>query len=682
MMLRLRPRPRPRLLCPLILAIASLPLLAQVSDAPWRAMLDSSAQVRAYLERAARRLTDRAADEIASPAAWDTLRQQRAEELRDTLGLLPWPARTPLNARISGVLDRGDYTVEKLAFESMPKVYVTANLYVPKKRLGKAPGIIYVCGHSYAPQGAKTKYQRHGIAFARNGYVCMIVDPIQIAETFALHHGVYSQEMYDWYTRGYTPAGPEVWNAMRAIDYLETRPEVDKERIGITGRSGGAAMSWFTAAVDPRIKVAAPAMGISTYAEYVRHNTQRGHCDCMFPVNSLGQDALHIGGLIAPRPLLMVHGKQDTLFPVPGYEEFERKVGALYRAYGREEAFRNIVVDSGHTDSDYQREEIIKWFDRFLMKVPERKLEMAYTDAKPDELAVFGGQPPADARNFQLQEFFTLRPAARVTSAAAWQARRKELLAQLRPRILRPAGSQAAAPRITIGPRGGDSFEQRTIEPDEGVPVALLVSKPRKSAQPLPALLYVASDGEDRAAAAALLRGVTSEQSVRMIVYPRGVGEVPWSKTLWKDLLRNAMLAGETIDSMRLRDVLAALEILKREPGADPRRVLVAGKGVSGILALYAAIFDEQALQVMLIDPPASHRDGPVLFDVLRYSDLPEVAALLSPRHLTFYGYMPDAYQQTRRIYKLAGAPDSLGVSMNIQAVLEGRYHHNFASGM
>jgi cephalosporin-C deacetylase-like acetyl esterase len=663
--------------------LVSLPLLAQLPDAPWRAMLESGAQVRTYLERAARSLTDRAAGEIASPAAWDKVRQQRGEELRDSLGLLPWPARTPLNARVTGVLDRGDYTVEKLAFESMPKVYVTANLYMPKQRRGKVPGVIYVCGHSIAPQGAKTKYQRHGISFARNGYACMIVDPIQIAETFALHHGIHSQEMYDWYARGYTPAGPEVWNAMRAIDYLETRPEVDSGRVGITGRSGGAAMSWFTAAVDPRVKVVAPAMGISTYAEYVRHNTQKSHCDCMFQVNSHGQDALHIGGLIAPRALLMVHGKKDTLFPVPGYEEFERKVGALYQAYGRGEAFRNIVVDSGHADSDYQREEIIKWFDRFLLKVPERKLEMAYRDAEPDELAVFGARPPADARNFQLQEFFTLRPAPRVASAAAWQARRKELLDQLRNRVLPPGGAREPEPRVTVKQRGSDSFEEREITSDAGVSISVLVSKPRKSAQPLPALLYVASDGEDRVAAGTLLRGVSmSEQSVRTIVYPRGVGEVPWSKTLWKDLLRNAMLAGETIDSMRLRDVLTALEMLKREPGADPRRILLAGKGVSGALALYAAVFDEQALQVLLIDPPPSHRYGPILFDVLRYTDLPEVAAMLAPRHLTFYGHMPEAYQETRRLYRLAGAQESIGVSMSIQAVLDGRYHHNFGSGL
>src|ERR1041384_1911562 len=114
---------------------------------------------------------------------------------------------------------------------------------VRRRASGANPGIIYVCGHAPTPFGAKTQYQRHGISFAKNGYVAFILDPIQIAETFGLHHGPSSQEMYDWYSRGYTPAGVETWNAMRAIDYLETRPEVDKNRIGMPGRPGGGAQT-------------------------------------------------------------------------------------------------------------------------------------------------------------------------------------------------------------------------------------------------------------------------------------------------------------------------------------------------------------------------------------------------------------------------------------------------------
>src|SRR2546425_767342 len=192
--------------------------------------------------------------------------------------------------------------------------------------------------------------------------------------SFSRPRGASATQMLDWSGRGYSRSAPEVWNAMRAIDYLETRPEVDPVRIGITGRSGGAAMSWFTAAVDPRVSIAAPVMGISTYAADLRENTQKLHCDCMFPVNSWLHDMIHQGALIAPRPLLFGEGKQDKLFPVAGYMEFYDKVGQLYRGYGQQEAFRMVEVDTGHQDSDFLRTEVIAFFDQHLRKIPKHDL--------------------------------------------------------------------------------------------------------------------------------------------------------------------------------------------------------------------------------------------------------------------------------------------------------------------
>ena len=180
------------------------------TDEAYQRMLESKRQVTEYLQKAAATITGKASVEMASQQTWEKVRATRFEEMRDMLGLLPWPKRTPLNVRVTGVLDKGSYTIEKIAFESMPKVYVTGNLYIPKTRTAPAPAIIYVCGHAYSPQGDKTQYQRHGISFARNGYVAFILDSIQIAETFGLHHGIHSQEMFDWYSRGYTPAGVEV----------------------------------------------------------------------------------------------------------------------------------------------------------------------------------------------------------------------------------------------------------------------------------------------------------------------------------------------------------------------------------------------------------------------------------------------------------------------------------------
>lgn len=646
----------------LAMLLASASIVAQtVAQAPteeaaFHRMLEARRDIHAQILSEAQQITANAASELASPAHWESVRARRLEEMRDMLGLLPWPARTPLNVKVTGVLDKGFYTIEKIAFESMPHIYVTGNLYLPKDRSKPLPAVIYVCGHAYSPHGDKTYYQRHGISLAKNGYAAFILDSIQIAETFALHHGVFNQEMWDWYSRGYTPAGVEVWNAMRALDYLETRPEIDASRFAITGRSGGAAMSWFTAAVDPRIRVAIPVMGISTNAANVEAGTQQGHCDCMFCINFYKQDMLHQGALIAPRPLLMMHGAKDNLFPVKGYTEFEHVVGKLYQGYGRADDFQNIVVDTGHADSDYLREQAIHFLDKHLLGIPPRRLDMDYSNAPPEQLSVFGGSPPVDAQNFRIHETFTTHgPLECFESLAAWKGRRTALLATLQ-RLLPPTH---------------DSFVPRTD-----------LQKPPKVSGKLPAILYIASDGEDERYQSRLLRGAQSRgELVRMVVWPRGIGEIPFSRDTDRNFLRDAMLIGETLDSLRLRDVRAALQMLKEIPEVDPARITVAGRGVSGILGLYASILDPTILQVLLFAPPQSHREGPVFLNILRHTDLPEAAALLAPRRLLFYGHVPPAYAHTEHLYRLQGADDRLSVAMNIEYVATGNYGYGMASG-
>ncbi len=416
-----------------------------------------------YLEREARALTDAARAEVSDRATWEKVRDRRRQEMREMLGLDPEPARTPLNVQITGKIQRPGYVIEKIAFESLPKVYVTGNLYVPDGP-GKKPTVIYVCGHAYSPYGAKTYYQRHGHSLAKQGYVAFMLDPIQIAETFALHHGVYNQEMYDWYSRGYSPAGLEVWNVIRALDYLETRPEVDSSRFGITGRSGGAAMSWFAASVDERLQVAAPVMGISTYAADVAEDTEKRHCDCMFPVNSLRHDMLHQGALIAPRALMMAHGKKDLLFPVPGYKEFESVIGGLFKSYDRPDRFTNVEVDTGHEDSDFLRATAIGWFDKHLRHIPEREIDLTYEEIPPAELAVFGGKPPADARNYRVHEFFVPEHGLREpASLAEWLTRREELLGLLRGKVFGafPRGLSPAELRPSVGRCAGRILSRR-----------------------------------------------------------------------------------------------------------------------------------------------------------------------------------------------------------------------------
>lgn len=641
-------------------------------------------QVTRHLIEEARRITATAAREVATREAWEPVRARRLEEMRDSLGLLPWPEKTPLRARVTRTIDRGDYTVELVAFESLPQVYVTGNLYLPKKREGKVPGIIYVCGHAFSEHGNKTAYQRHGISFARNGYAAIILDSVQTAEAFGTHHGVSRQRFFEWFSRAYTPAGIEVWNAIRAMDYLETRPEIDATRFGMTGRSGGAAMTWFTAAVDERVKVAAPIMGISTYAANVEADTQRGHCDCMFPINFPRHDMLHQGALIAPRPLLMAHGIKDTLFPVPGYREFERVIGELYKSYGHPERFRNIEVDTGHADSDYLREEAIRFFDRHLMKAGERKLVMAYEDLPAAELAVFGGKPPADSRNHLAHEILLPTPAFDPPLVLAeWERRRARLLKILREKVLPSPAQPASVPMVRrLPPEDRQPWRELEIDTDEDITVRAFIRKPAKITQPLPALLYIASEGEElRDIDGILSASHRRNASVRMIVYPRATALTPLKRSESTGLLRNAMHIGHTLDSLRLHDVRRAVDALRAEQGVDPERVMVAGEGMAAGLALYAAILDERIEQVALIRPPASHRDGPVFLGVLRHLDMPEAVALVAPRRVSFYSHMPEAFEAARPVFALYGRPERLFLTMHFEGLLEGMAHYGFASG-
>ncbi len=659
-----------------LLLLATAVALAQAN--PYERMLESRAQVMSYLKAEARKVTDRAGDELVNRRSWEAVAAVRRREMRDMLGLEPPPPKTALNPVVTGTIDRGDYVIEKIAFESLPKIYVTANLYIPKTP-GPKPTVLYVCGHAMSPQGAKTSYQRHGHTLAKHGYVAMLIDPIQIAETFALHHGVLNNEMEEWYARGYTPAGLEIWNMIRAMDYLETRPEVDPERFGVTGRSGGAAMSWFSASVDERIKAVVPVMGISTYAANLEENTQIRHCDCMFAINSWMQDMLHQGALIAPRPLLMAHGRKDRLFPVPGYEAFERVMGRLYDSYGRHERFRNIVVDTGHEDSDFLRAEAVKWFDKFLARVPAREIDVSFEEVPPEELTVFGGKPPADALNYRAHELFIpAPPEPSFSTLADWKARRASLLITLRTRVFGwfPSGAQPRAqPSQRPAARG---FEALAITTEPGIEVEAQLRTPQN--QTGPSLLYVASDGEDDVAIRDTLRQVGGGgPNAVMILRPRGVGEVPWPKKARKDMERNAMHTGRSVDSMRLWDVLQAAKLLREKTAAE---VVVSGIGVSAGLALYAGILDERITQVILIDPPLTHVDAPTLLNVLRYTDLPEAAALMAPRRLTFYSRAPEPYRVAQGVFALYGKPDRFALTMSLEGALNGRFDHAYASGL
>jgi len=263
-----------------------------------------------YFKTETAELRDRCLADIKTLHHWRQKRTIYKKQLLEMLGLDPLPPRTDLKPVITGRIEHDQFFVEKVHFQSLPGLYVTGSLYIPKQLDAPAPAVLYVCGHSQVKKdgisyGNKTHYQHHPAWFARNGYVSLIIDSLQMGEIEGIHHGTYRYNMWWWNSRGYTPAGVEAWNCIRALDYLQTRPEVDSRRFGVTGISGGGAYTWWLAAVDERIKAAVPVAGITDLQNYVVDCCVELHCDCMFMVNTYRWDYPQVAAMVAPRALLI-----------------------------------------------------------------------------------------------------------------------------------------------------------------------------------------------------------------------------------------------------------------------------------------------------------------------------------------------------------------------------------------
>ncbi|HYH65105.1 MAG TPA: CocE/NonD family hydrolase, partial [Urbifossiella sp.] len=336
-------------------------------------------QLDAYFRAHVKEISKWCLVDFTTKDEWERERPELRRQFLEMMGLHPLPPRTPLNPVVTGTTDGGTFTVERLHFQSMPGLYVTANLYLPKRRTGRLPTILYVCGHGNVvidgvSYGSKVHYQYHPAWFASNGYACLILDTVELGEIRGDHHGTHGAKMWWWQSRGYTPAGVELWNAMRALDYLETRPEVDAARIGLTGRSGGGATSWWVAAADERIKAIVPVAGIADlHAHLIEAPAARladgviaGHCDCMYPVNTYRWDFAQVAALIAPRPLLLGNSDKDDIFPVEGYRRLADKTRKVYDLYGAGEKFQLLETKGTHADTPELHRGINAWMARWL----------------------------------------------------------------------------------------------------------------------------------------------------------------------------------------------------------------------------------------------------------------------------------------------------------------------------
>ncbi|HVX11756.1 MAG TPA: prolyl oligopeptidase family serine peptidase [Pirellulales bacterium] len=619
---------------------------------------------------------------------WTSQRAEYRRQLAEMLGLDPRPERTDLEATITGRHETEWFTVENLHFQSRPGLYVTGNLYLPKRLDKPVPAVLYVCGHAQVKKdgvsyGNKTAYQHHGGWFARNGYVCLTIDTLQLGEIEGLHHGTYREGMWWWNSRGYTPAGVEAWNCVRALDYLQSRPEVDGERLGVTGRSGGGAYSWWIAALDERIKAAVPVAGITDLQNHVVDGCVEGHCDCMFMVNTYRWDYAQVAALVAPRPLLIANTDSDGIFPLDGVERLHAKVRRIYRLHGADDKLGLQISAGGHKDIQELQVAAFRWLNRFLKGDEESLVEN--TGVKyftPEELQVFRDGPPADQINTRVHEVFVPSAAAPPVpeNQNEWVALRDGWLTSLKEKSFRgwPAESQPARPtEVAAAGEGNLVARVYDFESQPGLPLRLFVCRdvPLKNGtdvhvsigvdnplgqKMLARLRNAFGDRADTVGLPPVVEGTESaalpDNALAVLFFPRGLGPHAWNATEQKQIQnrRRFMLLGQTLAGMQAWDVRRALQAIRSMPSepsattgrantyADARLALFAGADTS-VPTVYATLFEPPVSSLALFNPPVTHAAGPDLLNVLRFLDLPQVMALVAERGVAIELFATDA---------------------------------------
>lgn len=598
--------------------------------------------------------------------AWEATETQRREQWLEMLGLSPLPPRTPLNATVTGTLDRGDYVVEKIHFQCLPGAYVIGNLYRPAKPVGKLPAVLYLCGHTKGK--VAPGYQAHPRWFGQHGYVALVLDPIQLGESQGFHHGTSRDSRWDWPSRGYTPAGTEVWNAMRALDYLETRSDVDPARLGVTGLSGGGVISWCLGAADSRVKVVVPVCQSGSIEHVVFDRATDGHCDCAFWINYYRWCWPDLGALIAPRALLIASGSEDVLWRPYGYRDVAQRIRRQFAALGKGEQFDLVEDLAPHGYTRKLRQAIFTWFNKHLKNDPTPVTDDVTDDVEPEEnLLVFGGRLPPDDAMRQVDKLLVRRATPpTITDEAAWLAHQRDALDRLRATTLRLTTSTDAPRQRDFRADGSDAnstYGTLVFDTRDGLTLGVKTRRPVVATGALPTLVFaVQPDARGTFAGGGSSRPAVSNDLLTVAVEVRNTGATSVGPGYLWTLRRTYPLLGQTLPERQVADLLAAIRLLRQDAATGP--IAVYGQGPTAPVAIYAALLDERITEVVLADAPTTHEDPatPEFLGVLRVGDLPHNLALAYPRRITFVNKLPEAYAWTKNVYEKLGKGDQVRV--------------------
>ena len=389
--------------------------------------------------------TNREGADFQPPATlkeWEARKQELRDQILVTNGLLPmWP-KTPLHPKVFGMLDRGDYTIEKVALETLPGFHLSGNLYRPKNRLGKLPAILSPHGH-YADGRINEAVQARCIRLAKLGFIVFMHDMVGYNDSKQFKHEFFNDQLNRW---GLNLVGFQTFNTIRALDWLETLPDVDSARLGCTGESGGGTQTFLLNAVDDRIAVAAPVVMISEGFQ--------GGCVCENADGMrLGTDNVEIGAMFAPKPMRIVGATGDwtknTMTIV------HPKLEKVYGLYGGSDRIVSSIFNFDHNYNKVSRNAVYPFFAQWFqnlpysdtLREPELRIETAETlstIAEDKKIATEMKTPQQLERDLIATQKRQVEKLLSPVTSVEWEANRKliEIAHKVRTGVREPSANQ------------------------------------------------------------------------------------------------------------------------------------------------------------------------------------------------------------------------------------------------
>jgi len=570
-----------------------------------------------------------------------------------------FPERTPLHASITSTFERSGYRVEKLIFESQPRYYVTANVYVPTGGTPPFPAVLGASGHDEESK-ADPDYQRVWISLAKRGFLVLAYDPPAQGERsedvdpktsqrrrIAEHIMVGSPCMLT----GTNFARHEIWDGIRAVDYLVSRKDVDPKRIGVAGHSGGGTQTAYLMALEPRVVAAAPTCFVTSWE---RLWVAMGPQDAEQTFVGFLKDGLNFGDYLiafAPRPVRVESAIRDV-FPIDGARATVAEARRIYEVLGAADRVDLFESDDEHSWSKPKREALYRWMQKWLNGREDDGVEAQFDVEPPKNLyctrtgkivTSLQCETTQSLNQALAERLYSRRSALGIGSAA-------ELRSLIAARIQTAGVGEAVPAHTDHGEVRRDNcrIEKIALETEPGITVPALVFVPAGNAGRRQAVLYVDSAG--KAAGGDDVEALVAAGHIVMAADLRGWGE---SLTPQKPIIYDgtwltpfrALLVGRNMTGMQVFDLRRALRYLASRADVDASRVRVLGKRNAGVIALYAAALDprirgaacEGAVPSYMAIVRTSHNRNMVELlvpGVLKDFDLPDVAALIAPRPL------------------------------------------------